>query len=117
MSYALLEEGAPYAEWQKACAVLNKVQFTVDDAQEGFELIRYAKVDQAALDTFTARFQDVPAELVVASLQARFSLVAEAEDCGVDLPSTNPNIYGRMLTGPLTPEDFDIFPAFVDSED
>lgn len=117
MSYALLEEGAPYAEWQQACAALNKVHFTVDDAREGFDLIRFAEVDQAALDRFIARFQDVQPELVVASLHARFHLVAEAEECGVDLPTSSPNIYANMVTGPLSPEDFDMFPAFVDSED
>lgn len=47
---------------------------------------------------------------------ARLNLVAEAEDCGVDLKVTNPNIYGRMLTGPLIPENFDIYAAFVDAE-
>lgn len=38
----LLEEGAPYAEWQLACTALNKVPFTVNDAEEGFALIRSA---------------------------------------------------------------------------
>lgn len=116
MSYALFESGAPYAEWEAACAALNKVQFTAEDVEEGFELIRYAEVDHAALSRYTGRFQDAAPEMVVAALHARFNLVAEAQDCGVDLKVTNPNIYGKMLTGPLIPEDFDIYAAFVDAE-
>ncbi|WP_069338301.1 hypothetical protein [Sphingobium yanoikuyae] len=113
----LLEEGAPYAEWQLACTALNKVPFTVNDAEEGFALIRSAGSGVHTITSFAARYQDVAPELVLASLRARFNLVAEAEDCGVDLKTTNPNIYRKMLTGPLTPEDFSIFPAFVDAED
>lgn len=113
----LLEEGAPYAEWQHACAALNKVPFTVEDAEEGFELIRNAGSGVRTIAGFAARYQDVAPELVLASLRARFNLVAEAEDCGIDLKAQSPNIYRKMLTGPLTPEDFSIFPAFVDAED
>ena len=106
----LLEDGASFAEWQNACAALNKVNFTVTDAEEGFDLIRFGKADQAALTGYMVRFQDVSPEMVVASLQARLNLVSEAEDGGMDLKITSPNIYAKMLTGPLTPEDFNIFP-------
>lgn len=109
MSYALIEEGASYAEWQTACEALNKVPLTTEDAEEGFELIRFAKVDQIALDRFTSRFQDVAPEMVVASLHARFNLVAEAEECNIDLKASRPSIYANMLTGPLFPEDFGVY--------
>lgn len=109
MTYALIEEGASYAEWQIACEALNKVPFTAEDAEEGFDLIRFAQVDQIALDRFTTRFQDVAPEMVVASLHARFNLVAEAEECNIDLKSSSPSVYANMLTGPLFPEDFGVY--------
>lgn len=112
----LLEDGASFAEWQNACAALNKVQFTADDAEQGFELIRYGKINEAALTRYMSRFQDVSPEMVVASLQARLNLVSEAEEGGVDLNQASLNIYAKMLTGSLTPEDFNIFPELDDAQ-
>lgn len=111
----LLEPGVGYQDWQTACRALNSVQFTEQDAEEGFELIRYHPIDFDGLERFTARFQDIAPELVIASLQARWNIVAEAQDCGVDLKASSPNIYAKMLIGPLTPEDFNIFPELADA--
>ena len=111
----LLEPGASYQDWQTACRALNSVHFTERDAEEGFEMIRYDPINFDGLALFTARFQDIAPELVIAALRARWNIVAESQDCGVDLKESSPNIYSKMLTGPLTPEDFNILPQLHDA--
>lgn len=113
---AILEPGATYQEWLTACRALNSVHFTEQDAEEGFELIRYDPMDFDGLALFTTRFQDIEPELVIAALQARWNIVAESQDYGVNLKASNPNIYAKILMGPLAPEDFNIFPELDHAE-
>jgi hypothetical protein len=109
MGYALLEKGAKYAEWKDACRALNRIHLTESDAEEGIHLIRFEREKQDEIKRFLARFQDIKPELVIASLQARFYLLMDAEENCMDLKKNQPSVYASMLTGPLFPEDFGVF--------
>lgn len=108
MGYGLLEKGAKYAEWKKACAILNRIHMTIEDAEEGIGLVRFEREKGAELTAFLMRFQDVAPEMVLASLKARYHMIADAEENGIDLKKRQPSIYASMLTGPLFPEDFGV---------
>jgi len=108
MGYALLPSGTNYAEWKAACKVLNRIMMTEADAEEGIALVRFERERGDELAAFLARFQDTAPELVLASLKARFSMLADAEENCVDLKKTQPLVYTSMLTGPLFPEDFGV---------
>jgi len=108
MGYALLPKGAKYAEWKDACRALNRILMTEADAEEGIALIRFEREKAKELVQFAARFQDAKPELVIASLKARYHMLADAEENGVDLKTKQPTVYASMLTGPLFPEDFGV---------
>lgn len=66
-------------------------------------------VDGSKLAAFTARYQDVAPELVIASLRSRYEIFCEAQDCCVDLEKDAPSIFDKLATQALTPEDFYVF--------
>lgn len=108
MGYDLLPKGAKYAEWMNACKALNRILMTEADAEEGIALVRFEREKGAELAAFLARFQDAKPEMVLASLKARYHMLADAEENGVDLKAKQPLVYASMLTGPLFPEDFGV---------
>ncbi|MFC4594596.1 hypothetical protein [Sphingobium sp. EP60837] len=53
---------------------------------------------------------------MTAALRARYEIWVEAQDCGVDLKESALDVWAALATRPLTPEDFNVFPAFADAE-
>lgn len=111
------EWDAPYGVWQTYCDQLNAVAFSSADKMEtGFLAIARVEKYPDELPLFASGFAGQEPSLVVAALRARFEIWAEAQDCGVDLKEEQPDVWQDLATRPLTPEDFNIFPAFADAE-
>ena len=111
------EWDAPYAAWQAYCDQLNAVTFSnADQMETGFVAIMREQKHPEELPLYASRFKRYAPELVIAALRARFEIWAEAQDCGVDLKDAAPDVWTALAVRPLTPEDFNIFPAFADAE-
>jgi len=113
MAYELPDHGASYEIWQAACADLSRVRFTIPAMEEGFAII----LDDEALQYFGKSLHKANPDLAIAALRARYEMWAEAWDNGIDLKKQQPDVYRSLAERPLTPEDFNIFPAFEDAED
>jgi hypothetical protein len=111
------EWDAPYAGWQSYCDKLNAVQFSnADQMETGFVAITRERKHPEDLPLFVSGFAGHDPETVTAALRARYEIFAEAQDCGVDLKEAAPDVWAALATRPLTPEDFNVFPAFADAE-
>lgn len=118
MSIECPEWDAPHAVWQSYCDKLNEVKFrNADQMETGFIAITRERKNSEELELFASGFAPVDSVTVIAALRARFEIWAEAQDCGVDLKTAAPEVWTSLATRPLTPEDFNIFPAFADAED
>ena len=111
------EWDAPYAVWQRYCDHLNTVRFGNPDQMEtGFVAIMREEKHPDELQLFATGYRSQEPATVVAALRARYEIWAEAQDCGVDLKEAAPEVWTALATRPLTPEDFNMFPAFADAE-
>lgn len=111
------EWDAPYAAWQGYCDQLNAVRFgNADQMETGFVAIAREKKHPEELRLFASGFRGWEPATVIAALRARFEIWAEAQDCGIDLKEAQPAVWSALATRSLTPEDFNIFPAFADAE-
>ena len=118
MSIERPEWDAPFAVWQSYCERLNAVRFSNADRMEtGFVALMRNEKHPEELPLYARGFAGCEPEIVIAALSARFEIWAEAQDCGVDLKEDEPAVWAALATKPLTPEDFNIFPAFADAED
>lgn len=111
MPYALLEEGASYADWSTACRAISSVSFTTEDLKAGFYILASGDLSGEKMRAFTARYQDVEPALVTASLCSRYEIFCEAQDLGVDLQADHFDVFQSLATKALTPEDFYVFDA------
>ncbi|NIJ16374.1 hypothetical protein [Sphingobium vermicomposti] len=100
MPYALLEEGSSYADWKLACQALSSVTFMLDDSNADLRVLGYGDPAGNELKAFAARFQDIEAELVIASLRSRYEIYREAQDCGVDLETPLSSLPVEACLGP-----------------
>ena len=118
MSIERPEWDAPYPTWLAYCEQLNAITFTVDKMELGFTAIMreatFSEREELAL--FARGFRGADPDMVIAALRARYEILAEAQDCGVDLKEKEPEIYEGVANRPLTPEDFNVFPSFEDAE-
>lgn len=112
------EYEAPYAAWQAYCDQLNALKFgNADQMEVGFATIMRQDKHSEELPLFASGFRGVDEDVVIAAVRARYEIWAEACECGVDLKETHPDVWAALATRPLTPEDFNVFPAFADAED
>jgi hypothetical protein len=111
------EWDAPYAVWQSFCDHLNTVKFSnADQMETGFVAIMRERKHPEELPLFVSGFAGQDPATVTAALRARYEIWAEAQDCGVDLKEAAPDVWAALAIRPLTPEDFNVFPAFADAE-
>lgn len=105
MPYALVEEGATYADWQEACRAINEISLT----EAAFIAGRAARRDPAAFSAFAAQFGGVPEATVRHAIGARDMMLVEADMDGFDLEHEQPELFRSIVTDPLSPADFMVF--------
>ncbi|ANI79585.1 hypothetical protein EP837_03199 [Sphingobium sp. EP60837] len=117
MSIERPEWDASCAVWQGYCDHLNTVKFSnADQMHTGFVAIMRERKHPEDLRLFVRGFAGHDPETVTAALRARYEIWVEAQDCGVDLKESALDVWAALATRPLTPEDFNVFPAFADAE-
>lgn len=110
------EWDAPFAVWQQYCDELNKAVMTIETMEMGIGCIMREEKYPDQLVRYAQGFKGVPADVATAAIRARYEIWSEAWEYGVDLKEQQPEVYASLATRPLTPEDFNVFPAFADAE-
>ena len=89
---------------------------SVETMEIGFGCIMREEKYPDQMVRYAQAFKCVSPEVATEAIRARYEIWSEAWECGIDLKEKQPDVYKALATRPLTPEDFNVFPAFADAE-